>query len=97
MQPLRFNTTDFISEYMQAKDAGLTSQELADLMGISYSCFYCRKHALKKRGVRLPSLKRKSGSGRKPVRRAARLIAPVECVIEPAPLTFTMDVGVFDA
>lgn len=97
MRPLRFNTTEFISEYMQAKDAGINSHELADLMGITYSCFCCRKHALKKRGVRLPSLPRKHGSGRKPVRRAARLIAPVECVIEPAPLTFTMDVGVFDA
>jgi len=94
MRPLRFDSSAFVNEYYQAHAAGLNQRELAALMGITYTCFNCRKHALKKRGIRLPRLARTPGSG---VRRAARpvvqLIKPVECVVEPAPLSFVMYVG----
>ena len=95
MRSLRFDTTTFISEYRQAHAAGLTSQELADLLGISYSCLCCRKHALTKRGIPLPSLRRQGGSGRRVAAKPVlRLTAPVECVVEPVPMTFTLTVGV---
>lgn len=95
MRSLQFDTTAFISEYRQAHAAGLTSKELADLMGISYSCMCCRKHALKRRGIKLPPLRRSHGSGRRVAAKPVlRLAGPVECVIEPAPMTFTIDVGV---
>lgn len=100
MRSLQFDTAAFINEYHQARDAGLTQKELAALMGITYTCFNGRKHALKKRGIRLPALprSRSPGSGRrKAARTVAKLIAPVECHVEQAPLTFTMHVGVFDA
>ena len=95
MRSLRFDTTTFISEYRQAHAAGLTAQELADLMGITYSCMCCRKHALKKRGIKLPPLRRRHGSGRRMAAKPVlRLMAPVAVSVEPAPLTFTIDVGV---
>ena len=95
MRSLRFDSSTFISEYRQALAAGMTSHELAQLMGITYSCFCCRKHALKKRGIRLPALSRKHGSGRrKAAKPVLRLMAPVAVSVEPAPLTFTIDVGV---
>ena len=95
MRSLRFDTSAFISEYRQALAAGMTSNELAQLMGITYSCFACRKHALKKRGIRLPALRRTAGSGRRVAAKPVlRLIAPVSVSVEPAPLTFTIDVGV---
>ena len=93
MRSLRFDTTTFISEYRQAHDAGMTLQELADLMGISYSTLCCRKHALSKRGIPLPRL-RKGNTKRVAAKPILRLAGPVECVVEPAPMTFTIDVGV---
>lgn len=94
MRSLRFDTTNFIAEYRQAQDAGLTLRELADLMGITYGNLCCRKHALAKRGIKLPPLRR----GRYPKRKAAktimRLAAPVQVHVETAPMTFTIDVGV---
>lgn len=94
MRSLRFDSTTFISEYKQAVSAGLTATELAHLLGVTYSCLCCRKHALKKRGIHLPPLRRTRGSGRrKAAREMIRLIAPVQAIVEPVPMTFTMSVG----
>ena len=93
MRSLRFDTTTFIAEYRQAHEAGLSLQELADLMGITYSTLCCRKHALAKRGIRLPKL-RNGNALRVAAKPIMRLAGPVECVVEPVPMTFTIDVGV---
>lgn len=95
MRSLRFDPTAFITAYNQALEDGINQTSLAAQMGLTYSCFCCRKHALRKRGIHLPTLPRAAGSGRP--RRAARpivrLIAPVRIDVEPAPLTFTMTVS----
>jgi hypothetical protein len=94
MRRLGFDTCSFISEYNQAVAAGLTPKELADLMGLNYNTFCSRKHALKKRGVRLPELQRSTASGRRVAAKPVlRLMAPVTCQVEPAPLHFTITVG----
>ena len=94
MRSLSFNTAQFIKEYHQAADAGLTHAELAILMGVSYACLSRRKHALSKRGIRLPSLVRKAGTGRPAAARPLmRLIAPVEVKVEPKPLVYVIEVG----
>jgi len=93
MRRLGFDTTTFISEYRQACDAGLTLSELADLMGISYSAVCCRKHALAKRGIRLPKLRNGNCLKRIAARPVMRLMAPVEVQVERVPLHFTIDVG----
>lgn len=105
MRSLRFDPTAFITAYNQALEDGINQTSLAAQMGLTYSCFCCRKHALRKRGIHLPGLPRKAGSGRPPAGlarggwagRAAkpvvRLITPVQIDVEPAPLTFTMTVS----
>jgi hypothetical protein len=93
MRRLGFDTTTFIAEYRQAVDANLTLRELADLMGITYSTLCCRKHALGKRGIRLPKLRNGNCLRRIAARPVMRLMAPVEVFVEPAPLHFTIDVG----
>lgn len=93
MRRLGFDTTTFIAEYRQAFDAGLTLRELADLMGITYSTLCCRKHALSKRGIRLPKLRNGNCLRRIAARPVMRLMAPVEAHVERAPLHFTIDVG----
>jgi len=92
MRKLGFDTTAFIAEYKQAAEAGLTLRELAHLIGISYTQICQRKHALAKRGIRLPQLL--NGNVKRAAKPILRLAAPVECVVEPMPLTFTIDVGV---
>jgi hypothetical protein len=94
MRRLQFDTCSFISEYHQAVAAGLSPKELADLMGMNYNTFCSRKHALKKRGVRLPELRRsKAPRMRIAAKPVLRLMAPVACKVEPAPLSFTITVG----
>jgi hypothetical protein len=92
MRKLGFDTTAFIAEYKQAAEAGLTLREVADLMGISYSQICQRKHALNKRGIRLPRLP--NGNLKRAAKPILRLARPVECVVEPVPMTFTIEVGV---
>jgi len=93
MRSLRFDTAAFVAEYRQAYEAELTPQEAADLMGLTYSQLANRKHALAKRGIRLPRLRHASNKrvAAKPI---LRLTAPVQVHVEPAPMTFTIDVGV---
>jgi DNA-binding Xre family transcriptional regulator len=93
MRSLRFDAPAFIAEYNSAHDAGLTLRDLADLMGITYSTLTCRKHALAKRGIRLPKLKN-GNVKRIAARPILRLAAPVQVQVEPVPMTFTIDVGV---
>jgi hypothetical protein len=92
MRPLRFDIPSFIAEYRQAHEADITLRELADLMGITYGNLCCRKHALSKRGIRLPRL-RNGNAKRIAAKRILRLAAPVQVNVEPAPLTFTITVG----
>ena len=87
MKALRFGADAFISEYHQAHAAGLTQRETAELMGLNYNTFCSRKHALKKRGVRLPAL-RKSGR-----RIAARPVLRLTGPVVQEPLHFTITVG----
>lgn len=91
MRRLGFDTTAFIAEYKQAREAGLTLRETADLMGISYGQICQRKHALAKRGIRLAKMP--NGNIKRAARPVLRLLGPVECHVEPAPLHFTIDVG----
>lgn len=93
MRSLRFDAPTFIAEYNQAHSAGLTLADLADQMGISYGALCCRKHALAKRGIRLPKLKN-GNVKRIAARPILRLTAPVQVQVEPVPMTFTIDVGV---
>lgn len=95
MRSLRFDTNAFITAYNRAAEEGMTQTSLAAQMGLTYSCFCCRKHALRKRGIHLPTLPRAAGScrPRRAARPIVRLIAPVQIDVEPAPLTFTMTVS----
>jgi hypothetical protein len=93
MRRLGFDTTAFIAEYHQAVEANITLRELADLLGITYSTLCCRKHALAKRGIRLPKLRNGNSLRRIAARPVMRLMAPVEVFVEPAPLHFTIEVG----
>ena len=97
MRSLRFDTAAFINEYHQAKEAGMTQEDLAELLGITYSQLCNRKHVLKKRGIRLPALRRKGGSGRRAAKPVLRLLGPVETLVEPAPLSFVITVGADNA
>ena len=90
MRAMRFNVSAFVKEYMEARAAGLTLQEFADLMGVSLGVVSGRKHRLLKRGIVLPPLRGAKRMAAKPV---LRLMAPVECKVEPAPLHFTITVG----
>jgi DNA-binding Xre family transcriptional regulator len=92
MRSLRFDAPTFIAEYNQAHSAGLTLRDLADLMGVTYSTLTCRKHALAKRGIRLPKLKN-GNVKRIAAKPMLRLAAPVQVQVEPVPMTFTIDVG----
>lgn len=92
MRKLGFDTTSFIAEYKQAVEAGLTLRELADLLGITYGQICQRKHQLTRRGVFLPKLP--NGNIKRAARPVLRLMGPVEVQVEPAPMTFTIDVGV---
>lgn len=94
MRALRFDTAAFVAAYNAALQDGVNQQILAKRLGITYSCLNCRKHQLKRRGISLPPLPRKPGSGRrKAAKQVLRLIAPVSVRVEPAPLSFTMTVG----
>ena len=91
MRGLQFDTAAFINEYHQAKEAGLTLEELCSLLGITYSQMCNRKHVLKKRGIKLPALPRKGC--RRAAKPVLRLLGPVETVVEQAPLSFVITVG----
>jgi hypothetical protein len=92
-----FDHSEFIYQYFDGLHNQLTPRQVAKTMGISYSAFAGRKHALKRLGCKFPPLPRTPGSGR---RRAARqvlqLIAPVECAVERPSLCFVITVGVFN-
>lgn len=93
MRSLRFDTAEFIAQYRQACADGLTPEEAASRMGLTYSQLGCRKHALAKRGIRLPRL-RHANCKRLAAKPILRLTAPVSVSVEPVPMTFTIDVGV---
>lgn len=93
MRSLRFDTAVFVSEYRKAYEAGLTPQQAADQMGLTYSQLANRKHALNKRGIRLPRLAN-GNCKRVAAKPILRLTAPVAVSVEPVPMTFTIDVGV---
>lgn len=94
MRSLRFDTASFIAAYNAALQSGTNQRDLAAQLGLTYSCFNCRKHALKRRGITLPKLPRKEGSGRRQAAKPVlRLMAPVSVSVLPQPLCFTMTVG----
>jgi hypothetical protein len=90
MRAMRFNGSAFVKEYMEARSAGLTSSEFAELLGVSVGVVHGRKHRLLKRGIVLPPLKGQCRVAAKPM---LRLAAPVECQVLPADLHFVIHVG----
>ena len=51
-------TTGFVVQWKEAADAGLTLQEFADLLDMPYMTVAGRAARLRKRGIRLPALRR---------------------------------------
>jgi len=86
MKALRFDVSKFCKDYMEARDAGLTLEEFAQLLGVTLGVVAGRKHRLMKRGIVLPPLKVTRKRAAKPV---LRLSGPVV----QAPLHFTITVG----
>lgn len=85
MHSLRINVSEFVKQYQEAIDAGLTSVEAAKLFGITASSLNSRVKQLRRRGVSLPLFKnqqlledRKKAKAERMAARAARLKAREE-------------------
>lgn len=79
MRKMRFNVADFISAYSRAAAEQRDVASLAEELGLTCNAIFGRKHALKKRGVTLPTLPQRSI---KRQRRAAR--PAVQVSVRPA-------------
>ena len=86
MKALRFDVSKFCKEYMEARDAGLTLEEFAQLLGVTLGVVAGRKHRLMKRGIVLPPLKVTR-------QRAAKPVLRLTGEVQRAPLNFVIHVG----
>lgn len=73
-------TTGFVVQWKEAADAGLTLQEFADLLDMPYMTAAGRAARLRKRGIRLPALRRTPHKQRRiaPAATARRAWAPTK-------------------
>jgi hypothetical protein len=62
MMPRRFNEADFVTEYNRVFKSGGTVSDLAESLGVTNAIVHGRTFLLRKRGFRLPDL-RKSRHG----------------------------------
>lgn len=86
MKAMRFDVSRFCKDYMEAREAGLTTEEFAQLLGVTVGVLAGRKHRLLKRGIVLPPLKVTR-------RRAARPVLRLTGPVVQEPLHFTITVG----
>ena len=95
MRRLLFNAAEFMRVFNQAHSEGRDQVWVASQLGIRLSQVRTRKQALRKRGFYLPKLIRKDcHKPRMAAKAMLRLLEPVTCKVEPAPLHFTINVGV---
>jgi len=94
MRRLLFNASEFMRVFNEAHAAQLDQVWVASQLGIRLSQVRTRKQALRKRGFFLPTLIRKDcHKPRKAAKAMLKLMEPVSCQVEPAPLNFTITVG----
>lgn len=97
---VRFPVAEFVAQYHDAVRAGLTMQEFADLIGVTYKTVSMRLHALKVRGIVLPKLKHalagkpsNNPAGPKGKRSVSKLVAPIKGELVPASRTVIVPPG----
>ncbi len=84
---LRFDVGEFMEACRFASATGGGVQAVADLLGITLSAVYSRRHQLKRKGIAMPKLRRIAARPR------AQLCLPAPVTVEYTPLTFTIEVG----